>query len=357
MSYSKVIESTTLATYLKLFAQEVDKGIYEKLNYRLWRNLDSMSKNTLPIHVSWGEGGIRIANDCSPSVLLPWGDDSFADFLWEHYAEPTQIYLDSIKNTNETAGKPAHNEKESENMLKFNFDFGPVNGDIVRMSMYGMAVKNKEGTFVSYDAKSGEIMDVDVFNFNGANMLYKMPVAMKDIMVGDVVIHQHAPMFVTEIPASGKGLIVVDVINGERKEIMLAKSPFGFNFATKVVNFLGNAFNGVADNDNPFGNMWMFMAMANEGGNFSMENMLPYMLMANGGFDIANMNPGMAMAMAMCMGKGDGDMKDILPFMFMFNGNGFGFGDTTKTEHKCGNCGNCNGNCHAEVAAMTTTIE
>lgn len=346
MSYSKVIESNTLATYLKLFARDVDEGIYEKLNYRLWRNLDSMSKNTLPIHVSWGEGGIRIANDCSPSVLLPWGDDSFADFLWEHYAEPTQIYLDSIKNTNEIAGKPAHNEKENGNMLKFNFDFGPVNGDTVRMSMYGMAVKNKEGTFVSYDAKSGEIMDVDVFNFNGANMLYKMPVAMKDIMVGDVVIHQRAPMFVTEIPTSGKGLIVVDVVNGERKEIMLAKSPFGFNFATKVVNFLGNAFNGVADNDNPFGNMWMFMAMANEGDNFSMESMVPYMLMANGGFDVTNMNPGMAMAMAMGMSKSNGDVKDVLPYILMFGNGGFHLGGATPAApaaHECNGCGHCTG--------------
>ena len=344
MSYSKVIESNVLATYLKLFAQEVNKGKREKLDYRSWRNLDSMSKDTFPIHITWGEGigiSISIENGYTPSVWLAWDDNSFADFLREHYTEPTGIYLDSAKDTKETAGKPAHNEKENGNMLKFNFDFGPVNGDTVRMSMYGMAVKNKEGTFVSYDAKSGEIMDVDVFNFNGANMLYKMPVAMKDIMVGDVVIHQHAPMFVTEIPASGKGLIVVDVINGERKEIMLAKSPFGFNFATKVVNFLGNAFNGVADNDNPFGNMWMFMAMANEGGNFSMESMVPYMLMANGGFDVTNMNPGMAMAMAMGMSKSNGDVKDVLPYILMFGNGGFHLGGDAPATHKCNGCGHC----------------
>ena len=339
--YTRVIENSTLANYLKLFAKDVDRGEREKLNYRLWRDLDAMSKSTLPIHVSWGEGAISLKTDAIPTVLLPWGDDSFADFLWEYYAEPTQFYLNSAKDTKETAGKPAHNEKENGNMLKFNFDFGPVNGDTVRMSMYGMAVKNKEGTFVSYDAKSGEIMDVDVFNFNGANMLYKMPVAMKDIMVGDVVIHQHAPMFVTEIPASGKGLIVVDVINGERKEIMLAKSPFGFNFATKVVNFLGNAFNGVADNDNPFGNMWMFMAMANEGGNFSMESMVPYMLMANGGFDVTNMNPGMAMAMAMGMSKSNGDVKDVLPYILMFGNGGFHLGGDAPATHKCNGCGHC----------------
>jgi hypothetical protein len=193
--------------------------------------------------------------------------------------------------------------------------------------MYGMAVKNKVGTFVSYDVKSGEIMDVDVFNFDGANFLYKMPVAMKDIAVGDVVIHHGAPMFVVGKSVDGKGLIVIDVIAGERKEVMLAKSPFGFNFATKVVNFLGNAFNSSANADNPFGNMWMLMAMS--GDNKDMNDMLPFMMMANGG----NVDTNMLMFMAMS-GKGGNDM---LPMLMMMNMNA-----PAKTEvHQC----HCGGNC------------
>ena len=221
------------------------------------------------------------------------------------------------------------NEKENENMNAFKFDFGPVNGNAVRMSMYGLAVKNKAGTFVSYDAKAGEIMDVDVFNFDGANFLYKMPVAMKDIAVGDVVIHHGAPMFVVGKSTDGKGLVVIDVIAGERKEVMLAKSPFGFNFATKVVNFLGNAFNGNvgANADNPFGNMWMLMAMS--GDNKDMNEMLPFMMMANGG----NIDSNMLMFMAMS-GKGSNDM---LPMLMMMNMNA-----PAKAEaHQC----QCGGNC------------
>ena len=141
--------------------------------------------------------------------------------------------------------------------MKFNFDFGPVNPSMVRMSLYGLAVKNKAGTWVSYDAKAGDIMDVDILNFDGAKFLYKMPVAIKDIAIGDVVIHNGIPMFVIAIATSGAYITAVDPINGERKDIMLPKSPFGFNFATKVVNFLGNAFNTAATAENPFGNMWM----------------------------------------------------------------------------------------------------
>ena len=222
----------------------------------------------------------------------------------------------------------AKNKKENENMNTFKFDFGPVNGNAVRMSMYGLAVKNKAGTWVSYDTNAGDIMDVDVLNFDGANFMYKMPVAMKDIAVGDVVIHHGAPMFVVGKSTDGKGLVVIDVIAGERKEVMLAKSPFGFNFATKVVNFLGNAFNGSANADNPFGNMWMLMAMS--GDNKDMTDMLPFMMMANGNA----IDPSMMMLMAMS-GKGDNNM---LPFLMMANSM-----NSTAPAHNCTcNCGQHN---------------
>ena len=79
---------------------------------------------------------------------------------------------------------------------------------------------------------------LDIFNFDGAKYLYKMPVAMKDIKAGDCVIHARKPMFVTRVAENS--LFAVDPVDGENKEIMLAKSPFGFNFCTKVVNLFEN---------------------------------------------------------------------------------------------------------------------
>lgn len=215
------------------------------------------------------------------------------------------------------------NNKESNNM-KFNFDFGPVNSTLVRMSMYGLAVKNKAGTWVSYDAASGNIVDVDVFNFDGAKFLYKMPVAIKDIAAGDVVIHNSAPMFVLNV-ANDKTLTVVDVISGERKDIMLATSPFGFNFATKVVNFLGNMVNGAATAENPFGNMWMLMAMS---GDTKMDDMLPMALMA-GGMDMSN-----PMMMWALMGNRTNDPMMLAIAMGAFN-------KPAAPAHEC----KCGGNC------------
>lgn len=207
-----------------------------------------------------------------------------------------------------------NNTKEKNNMNSmFNFDFGPVNSNSVRMSMYGLAVKNKDSKYVSYNASTDEIFDVEIFNFDGAKFLYKMPVAIKDIVIGDVVVHNHAPMFVVSIPKDGKSLKVVDPINGEKKEIMLTKSPFGFNFATKIVNFLAGAFNAAeVSESNPFGNMWMYALMSDKD---TFSEFLPLMMMSNG----SNINPQMIPLMMMSDSKSSA--KDILPMLMFMNMN------------------------------------
>jgi hypothetical protein len=211
-----------------------------------------------------------------------------------------------------TPMKNTINDKKENNVMKFNFDFGPVNSSMVRMSLYGLAVKNKAGTWVSYDAKAGDIMDVDILNFDGAKFLYKMPVATKDIAIGDVVIHNGIPMFVIAIATNGAYITAVDPINGERKDIMLPKSPFGFNFATKVVNFLGNLNTG-ADASNPFGNLGL-MLMLND--NKDMGDLLPLMLMTgNSGLDMSN--PLMLYALMGNDSKSGND--NILPMLMMLN--------------------------------------
>lgn len=232
---------------------------------------------------------------------------------------------ETLKNT--SIGLELEVEENKVMMKGFNFEFGPLNNHLAKMSIYGLAVKNKSGVYVSYDKDRAELIDVDVFQFDGSKFLYRMPVAIKDIAVGDVVIHQNIPTFVVEIPTHGKTLIVVDPCNGERKEIMLTRSPFGFNFATKIVNFLDGMMHGVAPSaDNPFGNMWMLALM--DGDNKDMSKMLPFMFMNQNGM---NMDPMMMMLM---MGDNK-DMGDMLPLMMMMNMN-----KPAPVEHHCG------GGCH-----------
>ena len=199
------------------------------------------------------------------------------------------------------------NEEEKKEMKGFNFDFGPCTSDQIRMSMYGLAVKNAAGTYVSYNPKSGEIVDVDVLNFDGAKFMYKIPVAIKEIAIGDIIVHNRKPMFVIALPTGGGTAITcVDVCAGEQKQVIPTVNMFGFNFVTKIVSL----FNTVGDNaptpDAPFGNMLPFMLM-NEG-----ETIDPMMMMFMMGGKMDMSNP-----MMMYFMLKDNKNSDLLPLMFM----------------------------------------
>ena len=253
-------------------------------------------------------GIMPITADTGPTlscVINTKVDRAELDSKLEELSDKIQAVADKYNNID---------KKEISTMKGFNFDFGPMNSNVVRMSIYGLAVKNKTGSWVAYDAKAGEIMDVDVFNFDGSKFMYRMPVAINDVAVGDVIVHMSVPMFIVGKSEDGKAVYAVDPVAGERKEIMLTKSPFGFNFVTKVVNFLGNAFN--ADASNPFGNLGLMMMLSED--NKGMSDMLPFMLMANGGnangFDLSN-----PMVMYMMCKDGTGDLPMMLALSGAFN--------------------------------------
>ena len=225
------------------------------------------------------------------------------------------------------------NRKENENMdtsKMFNFDFGPVASNI-RMSPYGMAMKNADGKYVSYDKASGNIMDVEILNFDAQKFLYKMPVAVNAVAVGDIVVHMRKAMFVSAV--NGNRISVVDIYNGEVKDIMPTTSPFGFNFITKVVSLIDMT---GADANAPFGNMLPFLMMG-EGRDF--KDILPLMLLSNGNTNFTQ-NPLMLYAL-----MGDGNMNDMLPFLFMMGNNPFApasnCGCPTHADHSY-----CDGDCH-----------
>ena len=221
-------------------------------------------------------------------------------------------------------------KKENDNMKGFNFEFGPCTNDNVRMSMYGLAVKNVGGTYVSYNSKSGEIMDVDILNFDGAKYLYKMPVALGQIAVGDVVLHNRKPCFVLDANLPGKTLTVVDVYAGEKKVIMMPVSPFGFNFATKVVSLFDMTGSAAASADQPFGNMLPFMLM--NGDSKDMDPMMLMMLMGQSG----NMNFATNPMMMYFMMK---DNKNFDPMMLFAMSGAFNQPAKTAKSDNCGMCG------------------
>ena len=213
-------------------------------------------------------------------------------------------------------------EKEDKNMKNFNFDFGPCTNDQCHVSMYGIAVKNAAGVYVSYNPNTKEIVDVDILNFEGAKYMYKIPVALNDIAVGDVIIHNRKPMFVISLSTDGSNnLTCVDVCAGEQKTIVPTVNMFGFNFVTKIVSLFNMMGNGTPSPEHPFGNMLPFMLMGDN------KNIDPMMLMMMNGNAAMN-NPAMLYLMIK-------DNKDIDPMMFMFMSGAF----NNTQPHVC-NCAN-----------------
>ena len=194
--------------------------------------------------------------------------------------------------------------EENNTMMKgINFDFGPC-GNTVRLSMYGMAIQNISGEWVSYNPDSREIINVDVFNMaDGGKYMYKMPVAIADVKEGDIVIHNRVPMFVTAVNENGT-FEVTDVRAGEAKTVIPTRNMFGFNFMTKVVSMFG-AFANAPTADQPFGNMLPFLMLNGENGK-DIDPMMMFFMMNQGG------NGAMNPMMWYFMFK---DNKDIDPAM------------------------------------------
>ena len=211
------------------------------------------------------------------------------------------------------------------NMFGKNLQFGPVRG--YSLSHLGIAIRNNAGNMVSYDKANHSIVDVDLIDFKADNLVYAIPVAIKEIAVGDVVLHNGNPMFVMGKDATS--VVVIDVRNGEKKNILPTKSMFGFDFITKIVTLVDFSAAG-ASNDQPFGNLLPLMMLS---GNGNMKDMLPMMfLMGQGkeGFKFDMSNPLMLMAM---MGGSEG--KDFFPMYLLMT-------QSMTTEKTCA----CN--CHKE---------
>lgn len=199
----------------------------------------------------------------------------------------------------------------------FDFDFGVVTGDFIRLSPYGLAVRASDGKYVAWDAKTHSSMNVDVLNFKSDGLIFKMPVAIKAVRVGDVVMHNGYPCYVVEVHEST--LKVVDISECAEKEICPVKSPFGFNFITKVMTPVN--FNS-ASADNPFGNLGMMMMFANSG---NIDPMMMMLMSGQMGMACGN-DPMMTYAMLSMLDNKSGNSSIDLKTMMMakfFMGNSF----------------------------------
>jgi hypothetical protein len=178
------------------------------------------------------------------------------------------------------------NIKGDNNM--FNFEFGKANNTGAGFSMYGLTFSTDDNSYIAY--KDGGWVDVPKeFIIKGmSDMLYMMPVAKTAVKANDYI--RHNGHWVRVIEVTETTLKAEDIFNKTVIEILPTRSPFGFDFYTKLVNmFDGFGGEAKASAENPFGNMWMFVLMGDSKSNF--KDMLPFMMMSGGDFKFDMSNP------------------------------------------------------------------
>lgn len=202
-----------------------------------------------------------------------------------------------------------NNNKKEKNMfnnLMKNFKFGKMDTNTIKYSFNGIAFQTEDGDYVVYNPDmtftnvSEMVVDIPI---------YVMPVSKSNIKTGDIIIHNGEFVIVQAI--ENKEIRVARPRTREVIGIIPEKSIFGFDFYTKVIDFIKN-FNNGASSSNPFGNLPLLMMTDNKDNN---NDMLMFMMMNGGRMDINN-----PMFMYMMMSKSD-DKSNLLPLMMLMNQN------------------------------------
>lgn len=244
-----ILNSSLINLILDEFSEKVKFGC-KKIPYDSWRTLKKLSNTNTDYAVK-----IEITDEDSILYLTDIKTDFTSEIpVTDGFAylikERTIHMVDNMNTENKSAATSA-----SRRGFNLNLDFGPMN-EGVAFSPYGLAVRNSKGEFYTYNPATAQTIDVTGFTFDFKGMIYRMPVAVKDIKVGDMIIHKHKPMFVTSI--DNTNIEVIDILDSEIKSIIPTTNPFGFNFVTKIVSLVN--FGGSAPSpDQPFGNIMPMM--------------------------------------------------------------------------------------------------
>lgn len=193
--------------------------------------------------------------------------------------------------------------------------FGVYEGGKIGLSMFGIAFKNQNGTMISYNKQTEELVDVDDFTFDLENAIFKMPTRIDQLVKGDYILYKDVPYIVKDV--RGKDITGINMKTQANSSVKYANNMFGFNFVTKLITLMD--MNGEG---NQMGNMLMPMLLMGDGKKDDMMTMMMLSGAMGGNTDTSNIfsNPMMLMALA---GKdGDNDSLKTMMMMSMFSGGG-----------------------------------
>lgn len=98
--------------------------------------LNTVTLNPAAVDAYTIKSNYATAQASSSSILTT--ADAISEYVQSQLATKNKTETETVKEEN----------NKMDNKI-FNFDFGPLKSDNVRMSMYGLAVKNRDGNYVA----------------------------------------------------------------------------------------------------------------------------------------------------------------------------------------------------------------
>ena len=204
---------------------------------------------------------------------------------WEGFAYSAEKTTESLKNLTENLSKGSSNKMNIN--LNNLFDFGPINDNVVMYSPYGLAFRNSNNQYLTYNPTTKKTTDVTGLTIDLEGLIYKIPVGLNSVKPGDIIIHNGKPICVEGI--EDHSVICVDIENSELKTVIPPTNIFGFNYVTKITP-LFNLGSANPSEDNPFGNIMPYLLFSTLNGGegatkskngFDMQTLLLMSMMNN----------------------------------------------------------------------------
>lgn len=196
--------------------------------------------------------------------------------------------------------------KEETNMFSnLGSSFGKIGSDQFRLSINGLAVKGKDGKYVTFNPETRELVEVTTGFFDDMkDLLFLMPTT--ELEVGDIIIHQNKPYYITVSKDNVvKGIDFEDAIEST---LVPKTNVFGMKYYTKVFNCLGT--NNILGTDIASNPMMAYVLMG--GKDFDLSKIMMFQALSGQGKGIADFSENPIMLMALMSNEnGKNDLSDF----------------------------------------------
>lgn len=210
------------------------------------------------------------------------------------------------KCTVEEENKEEKKVKEETNMFSnLGSSFGKIGSDQFRLSINGLAVKGKDGKYVTFNPETRELVEVTTGFFDDMkDLLFLMPTT--ELEVGDIIIHQNKPYYITVSKDNVvKGIDFEDAIEST---LVPKTNVFGMKYYTKVFNCLGT--NNILGTDIASNPMMAYALMG--GKDFDLSKIMMFQALSGQGKGIADFSENPIMLMALMSNEnGKNDLSDF----------------------------------------------